>query len=65
MFKKILGVNPRIYKRVINNKVVDENYLNEFTKNLASIKMIINRCNEYRANISPTTLPIKKLSIFK
>ena len=66
MFKKILGVNPRTYKKIINrNKDVTIKELDTFTNNLAKIKRIIDKCNLYKTNIVPRTLPTKKLSLFK
>lgn len=66
IFKKILGVNPRTYKKIINrNKDVTIKELDTFTNNLAKIKRIIDKCNLYKTNIVPRTLPTKKLSLFK
>ena len=66
MFKKILGVNPRTYKKIINrNRDVTIKELDTFTNNLAKIKRIIDKCNLYKTNIVPRTLPTKKLSLFK
>jgi len=66
MFKRILGVNPSTYKKIINrSQDVNIGELDVFTNNLAQIKKIINKCNTYKSNIVPSTLPTKKLSIFK
>ena len=66
MFKRILGVNPSTYKKIINrNPDIKIEELDIFTNNLAQIKRIINKCNTYKLNIAPSTLPAKKLSIFK
>ena len=43
-------------------------YKNEkgyITSKLIKIKRIIDKCNLYKTNIVPRTLPTKKLSLFK
>ena len=65
IFKKVLGINPRTYKKIINNDYIHDKQLNIFTNNLSNIKKIINKCNEYKLNIKPKDNPIRILSIFK
>ena len=64
MFKKVLGVNPRTYKNIINRKEISDEKIDKFTKSLANIKVIINKCNEHKLNVKPDTIKVKKLSIF-
>lgn len=66
IFKKILGVNPSIYKKIINrNKNVNEKDIDICMKNLTYIKSIIDSSNNYKKNLKPSTMPVKKLTIFK
>ena len=66
MFKKVTGVNPTTYKKIINhdNNISDLEF-DLCMNNLASIKEIINKCNNYKYNLKPTTLKVKRLTIFK
>lgn len=66
IFKKVLGVNPSTYKKLINrNNNLSEKKMDICTTHLAYIKKIIDKCNKYKENIKPSVLPVKKLSIFK
>ncbi len=63
MFKKIIGINPITYRKIINHDHVDENKINIYISNLSKIKEIINMAEKYKYNKVPAI--IKKLTIFK
>ena len=65
MFKKVLGVNPSTYKKIIfNPKIIDDKTIDNLTIKLSDIKRIINKCNIYKNNLKPDKMPTKALSIF-
>ena len=64
MFKSVLGINPRTYKKIYNKNIVNNEDIDIFTCNLANIKKIINKCKAYQVNRKPKINPVKKLSIF-
>ena len=66
MFKKILGINPSTYKKIINKNInIKEKELKIFQKNYSKIAEKIEYINKYKNNRKPTTYQVKKLSIFK
>lgn len=65
IFKKIIGVSPRIYKKYLDYY----NDLDEDTKflirdNLIKLNDLINFRDKYLSNVKPTSIPVKKLTIF-
>ncbi len=65
IFKRILGVSPTLYKKIINNEIIiDELQKEELINRLMYTKLILDKCSLYKNKLQPTTTKIKKLSIF-
>lgn len=66
IFKKIIGINPTTYKKIINhdNNITDIDY-DTCTNNLANINQLLNKIDNYKNNLKPTSFQVKRLTIFK
>ena len=66
IFKKITGLTPSVFKKFWNNNSnISDCNLNKVRNYIISSQEFISRKEKYLKNTKPTTLPIKKLSIFK
>ena len=64
MFKKEVGISPKKYKSIINNKFLSYDKLYKVTSNIINIKNIIDYSEQYKRRRKPDTQPVKSLSIF-
>lgn len=66
IFKKVIGVNPRTYKKFWNYyQKISEKDMDIIRNSIIYLKKIIDKKNKYINNIKPIESPVKKLSIFK
>ena len=66
IFKKCVGVNPRILKNYYKNKnSINLNQINTINNSLLNLFFIKQYKDNYLSNQKPTILPVKKLTIFK
>ena len=66
IFKKIVGVSPSKYRKYINNRFdFDEEIAFLINTKIIELQSLIERKLSYLNNVKPSTIPIKKLTIFK
>ena len=66
IFKKILGITPSTYKKILNRNInITDKELSIYMNNYSNITSIIDKINKYKTNILPKAYPTRKLSIFK
>ena len=65
MFKKILGVSPSIYKKIVNyNNNIDLDSYDLCVLNLSILEDKLSFISDYKSRRKPKISPVKKLSIF-
>ena len=66
MFKRIMNVNPRTYKKSISSiNSVKEVELRNIIRTMIELQELKERCENYKTSRKLKELPVKKLSIFK
>ena len=66
MFKKILGINPSTYRKIIKRNInIKENDINIFQKNYLNLISKLEFIDTYLQNRKPKVIPVRKLSIFR
>ena len=64
MFKKILGVSPSIYKKIVNYVDVDMDKYDLCVFNLSILEEKLSFISDYKSRRKPKVSPVMKLSIF-
>ena len=66
IFKKIVGVSPSKYRKYINNRFdFDEDIAFLINAKILELQSLVESKLSYLNNVKPSTIPIKKLTIFK
>lgn len=66
IFKKIVGVSPSKYRKYMNNRFdFDEDIAFLINAKILELQSLIERKLSYLNNVKPSTITIKKLTIFK
>ena len=64
-FKKILGINPSTYRKIINyDRNINDKDMSIYLTRITNLKLLIDYCHKYKSNIKPIKHQVKSLSIF-